>query len=157
MRIYTVVLITAWVCVPLIGDNARLSPRYRTVYVTEMADGLDQHLANRLTSSRVLWVVLEPASADSVLTDTLDDSFWDWLASTYPARPGAPASTTRGMAARRDPRTSSRHVGTVFLVDPRTRVVLWSAYEYPKNSSSIELNRTAERIVKQLKEGFGKK
>lgn len=42
--------------------------------------------------------------------------------------------------------------GTIFLVDVKSRQVLWSAFEKPKNSSPHELDHTAERVVKQLKQ-----
>jgi hypothetical protein len=47
---------------------------------------------------------------------------------------------------------ASRGRGNIFLVDVKTREVLWSAFERPKNSSPHEMDHTAERIVKQLKE-----
>jgi hypothetical protein len=122
-----------------------------------MANGLDQYLSSRLTSERALWVVLEPASADAVFTDTLDDTFWNWLARTYPPSAGASASTAnRGSAFRRDTLTSS-HRGMVFLVDPRSRVVMWSAYQLPRSASPAEMDRTASQITNQLKTAFGKK
>jgi hypothetical protein len=45
----------------------------------------------------------------------------------------------------------------VFLVDPRTRVVLWSAWDMPKNPSAPELEHAAQRIATQLKAAFDKK
>lgn len=48
-------------------------------------------------------------------------------------------------------RSFSRGRGTFFLVDRKTRNVLWSTYERPKNGSPDELNRTAERVVNDLK------
>ncbi len=75
----------AVLCTLQFADDNRLSPRFRTVYIMPMTNSLDEHLASRLTSNRVLWVVLEPASADAVLTNTLDDNFWTWLARNYPA------------------------------------------------------------------------
>jgi hypothetical protein len=109
-----------------------------------------------------LWVVLEPASADTVFTETLDDSFWNWLARTYPPAPGKVSSGGRGTVTRTDTQSTSKtqsaskHEGMVFLVDPRTRVVLWSAYQLPAKSSSSELNHSATRIVNELKSSFGK-
>jgi len=128
-----------------------------------MSNALDQHLASRLTSAHVLWVVLEPKSADAVLTDTLDDSFWSWLEKTYPpassaGAAGAPApSGVRAGGLRREVEAGTRQRGTVFLVDPRTRLVLWSTYELPRNASPAELDRAATRITNQLKAAFGKK
>ena len=43
-----------------------------------------------------------------------------------------------------------RAKGTLFLVDPHSRVVVWSFYEEPKNGSAVELDRTAERIVSRI-------
>src|SRR5260370_42250918 len=45
---------------------------------------------------------------------------------------------------------SGRGRGNFFIVDRKSRNVLWSVYERPKDSSPGELSRTAERIVKRL-------
>jgi hypothetical protein len=42
--------------------------------------------------------------------------------------------------------------GTIFLVDVKSHQVLWSAFEAPNGSTPHELDHTAERIVKRLKE-----
>jgi hypothetical protein len=158
MKIHALFLIAALFLAPLTAADSRLSPRFRTVYVLEMANGLDQHLANRITATRAMWVVLEPATADAVLTESLDDSFWSWLGRNYPPAPGTPAqSGNRGSASRREPSANPRHPGMVFLVDPRTRVVIWSAWDKPKNPSPAELEHTADRIANQLKAAFDKK
>jgi len=47
--------------------------------------------------------------------------------------------------------TSGRGKGTLFLVDTRSRAVLWSLYEKPSRTSPKELDRTAKRIVDRLK------
>jgi hypothetical protein len=52
---------------------------------------------------------------------------------------------------------SGRGRGTIFLVDVRSRQILWSAFEKPKNSSPQELDHTAERVVKLLKEDLAAK
>jgi hypothetical protein len=124
-----------------------------------MSNGLDQHLASRLTANRVLWVVLEPSSADAVLTESLDESFWSWLARTYPPAPGTPApSGGRGPASAKDPASNSKHPGMVFLVDPRTKVVLWSAWDQPQpKPTPSDLASSADRITRQLKTAFEKK
>jgi hypothetical protein len=115
-----------------------------------MSNGFDQHLASRLTSSHVLWVVLEPANADAVLTDALDTAFWSWMLQTYPARPGGTEATAL-RPDKRLPPPAAAHRGPVFLVDPRARLVLWSTYESPRDASPAELDRAATRITKQLK------
>jgi hypothetical protein len=44
----------------------------------------------------------------------------------------------------------ARGKGTLFLVHPKTRVVLWSIYEKPETSQPSELDRTARRIIERL-------
>jgi hypothetical protein len=46
---------------------------------------------------------------------------------------------------------SGRGRGTIFLVDVKSRQVLWSVFDKPKSSNPHELDRTAERVVKLLK------
>ncbi|MGH9627420.1 MAG: hypothetical protein ACRD7E_03530 [Bryobacteraceae bacterium] len=46
--------------------------------------------------------------------------------------------------------TWNRGRGTVFLVDPKSHKVLWSAYERPRRSTADEINRTAGKIVELL-------
>jgi hypothetical protein len=145
-------------CASMFGDDARLSSRIQSVYILEMSNSLDQHLASRISSSHVLWVVLDPAGADAVLTDSLDKAFWVWMQQTYP--PGVlaalPDPGREGASARDNPPPANQR-GTVFLVDPRRRVVLWSMYEFPKNPTPTELDRTAVRITNQLKAAFGRR
>jgi hypothetical protein len=151
------ILLSSLLFTSLYGDDVHISPRFQTVYILEMANSFDQHLASRLTASRVLWVVLDPKSADAVLTDSLDDTFMSWMQRTYApgSAPAAAPSETDAAASTLLRRTSSR--GTVFLVDPRRRLVLWSAYEMPKDSSSAEADKTAARLTNELKLAFGKK
>jgi hypothetical protein len=134
----------------------QLSPRFQTVYIVPMANSLDQHLASRLTSSHVLWIVLQPSKADAVLTDTLDEEFWNWLERTYPPPAGAAPDNPASLYRSSSPPTG-KHQGTIFLIDPRTRIVLWSTYELPRNSSPSELDRSAARITSQLRTAFAKK
>jgi hypothetical protein len=156
MRLATIIL-SSILCVFLYGDDAHISPRFQTVYILEMANSFDQHLASRLAASRVLWVVLDPKNADAVLTEALDDTFLSWMQRTY--APATGASTNDGSLSDGSASTLRRQTGrgTLFLVDPRRRLVLWSAYEPPKNSSAAEADKAAARISNELKLAFGKK
>ncbi len=60
------------VCVPQLA--AQLNT-IQTVYLFPMGSGLDQYLANRLTSQGVLQVVTDPLKADGVFTDRLGEGF----------------------------------------------------------------------------------
>jgi hypothetical protein len=60
------------------------------------------------------------------------------------AAPGANSSFSRGK-------------GNVFLVDAKSRQVVWSVYQLPKGSSAKELDRTASDIVSRLKRDLKRK
>jgi hypothetical protein len=156
MRLLPILLVSSF-CAFSFGDGVRLSPRFQTVYVMEMANSFDQHLASRLTAGRVLWVVLDPASADAVITESLDENFVSWMHRTYAPGPGAPANDLSGATLRRSAGYGERPRGTVFLVDPRKRIVLWSACELRRDSSSAEADKAATRLANGLKAAFGKK
>jgi hypothetical protein len=84
------------------------------------------------------------------------------LASAPPAPPKVAASepekadqTASGAvgAERTTPVTAfHRAKGTLFLVDPRSRLVLWSIYAQPKDASSFELDRTAAYIAGRIRQ-----
>jgi hypothetical protein len=135
----------------------------KSVYLLPMAHGLDQHLASRLTTGGVFAVVADPKAADAVITDRLGEAFESRLDELYP--PPAPAAKppadtkeekaggdATGPPIQRGERlggasTFGRGKGTVFVVDRKTRRVVWSVYEPPKDFSSQELDRTASRIA----------
>jgi hypothetical protein len=131
-----------------LGVSGQSTPR--TVYVLPMANGLDQYLAQRLSGNHVMKVVADPKIADVVLTDRLDAAFEQKLAelrTTEQTKDDKDKDDTRTHAAFR----SSKGKGTIFLVDAKSREVLWSDYEkVPVSSSSDVLNREAERIAKKL-------
>jgi hypothetical protein len=118
----------------------------RTVYVMPMAGGLDQFLAQWLTSEHVMQVVADPKIADVVLTDRLGEAFEQKMAEIHPKDDKKPDSTATHNTFR-----SSKGRGTMFLVDAKSRQVLWSDYEkVPGSISNNSLNREAERIAKKL-------
>ena len=152
-----------------------------TVYVLSMSKGLDQYLANRLINDHVFQVVTDPKLADAFLTDRIGETLQSKLEEIFPppapekAAPAEkPASTEKpAPAAEKKAKESpsnpmlgdtvnklatpgasssfTRSKGTVFLVDAKSRQVVWSVYELPKGSSAKDLNRTASDIVSRLK------
>lgn len=120
----------------------------KTVYVMPMANGLDQYVAARLTNAGVLRVVTDPHKADVVFTDHLGQSFEESLAELYSAK-GAPAADTPVEFSRVGGR-SSRAPGMAFVVDPKTKEVLWSGDGKVKQTNSDSLKRAADRIVQNL-------
>jgi hypothetical protein len=140
----------------LFGADFRVLSRVHTVYILGMPNGLDQFLANRLTSSGIVWVVLDPARADAIFTDKLDETFWGWLNGRYPLERRGPASSD-DLRAKNLFGPSGKIRGTLFLVDPKSRLVLWSCYDQAKTASANELDHVAVRVTKRLKTSLQKK
>ncbi|HET9218086.1 MAG TPA: hypothetical protein VFR18_13965 [Terriglobia bacterium] len=144
----------ALLCGPAQADDYRDLKQVKTVYILGMVNGLDQFLANRLTNSGAIWVVLDPVNADAILTDRLDEDFWKWLTNRYPRNS---ANSTAGQK-QNDLRLAAQRVspGTIFLVDPRTRLVLWSAFESVRRPSGPTLDQAAGRYTKRLQNAINK-
>ncbi len=147
----------------------------RNVYLLPMASGLDQYLANHLTSVGVFNVVTDPQRAQAVFTDQIGRALELQFAELYP--PPAPekpaedeedaksatnaddtASEDQGGPAER-PRLSSfgRGKGNIFLVHRESRAVLWSTHHRPKNTTAREMDKAAAKIVGLLQESAGGK
>jgi len=127
----------------------------RQVYILPMAGGLDQYLATWLTREHVLQVVTDPKVADVILTDRIGEAFEQKLNELYPpekkkkeADDKTPAESGSG-GAHSGFRTSGGR-GTLFMVDTKSRQVVWSDHEKPVELTDARLNREAERIVKKL-------
>jgi hypothetical protein len=198
---------------PLVGALACAADLagVHSVYLLPMARGMDQYLANQLTSGHVFQVVTDPKLADAVLTDHVTEGFQAQLEqfSPTPKPPAAEKTTAAEPAVKADdessppatkpaaaepvaktddappdkparskarakpddePRTPallgktentlsnpaagsgfSRAHGTIFLVDAKSRQVIWSIYAPPKDFAGKEMNRTATDIVSRLK------
>ncbi len=148
-----------WLALPLAAAQHPELSRVQTVYLLRMGHGLDQYLATHLTRLGVFQVVADPAKADAVFTDHLGEAFEQRLSELLPAA-GQPsgeskksAGETQAAAREEAPRISSwgRGRGTIFLVDARTRTVLWSAYEPARDSSAQQVQRAARRIAERLR------
>jgi len=73
-------------CAASAQTTFRLQLKTHTVYIVPMANGMDRHLASRLTSTGTVWVLLDPAGADAVITDRVDEGFWAWSNAVF--KPG---------------------------------------------------------------------
>ena len=156
-------------CTGALLGGAELSGVH-TVYVLSMSKGLDQYLANRLASDHLFQVVTDPKLADAFLTDRVGETLQAKLEEIFPPPPPPPApekakadkdkepasnpmlaDTVNKLAAVGTSNSFGRGKGTVFLVDAKSRQVVWSVYQLPKGSSAKELDRTASDIVSRLK------
>jgi hypothetical protein len=143
----------------------------KNVYVLKMARGLDQYLANRLTADHVFQIVTDPKLADAVFTDQIGEGFQARLEeisptpeSEKPAPPPKPeksddeaaappllGDTVNKLANPAGNSSFGRNKGTVFLVDAKSRQVVWSLFLAPKGSTSKAMDGTANDIVSRLK------
>lgn len=113
----------------------------RSVYVFPMGAGYDQYLASELTVDHVFQVVADPKSADAFFTDRLGPAFEQML-----------DEKVLEVKPKNDQPHSSfgSGKGTLFLVS-KSKQILWSAIEPPKNTTSKELAKSARKSVEQLK------
>jgi len=123
-------------------------PGVQAVYLLPMSGGLDQYLANHLTSAGVFKVVTDPKLADAIFTDQLGAGFEQKLNELYAPPVEDDDKDTR---PRTHPSSFNRGKGAIFLVDLKSRSVSWSIYERPSRATSEVLDRTAARIVQQIK------
>jgi len=138
-----------------------------TVYVLPMAHGLDQYLASVLTGEHVFVIVTDPKLADAVLTDHVGASLQEkldvMLAPPPPVPKAGEKDEPKGSLAEPLNKTESpaanstvgRSKGTVFMVGTKSRQVVWSVYELPRDASSKELDRIATAIVSRLRKDMG--
>lgn len=158
------VLFAGLVCMIALGAANPQLLQVHSIYILPMGGGMDQFLASRLTRFGKMQIVADAQHADTILTDRLGEAFEKKLDELYPPpeadtadekdadETASPASGVTLKDEQPMNRASfARGRGNFFLVDRKTRNVLWSTYERPRSSSPDELNRTAERVVNNLK------
>jgi hypothetical protein len=123
----------------------------KAVYLLPMAGGLDQYLANRLAGDQVFRVVTDPKLADAIFTDHLGDAFEKQLIELFPPPEAADKDEKDDNKPQAHPSAFGRGKGTIFLVDLKSRAVVWSGYEGRIGSTPGLLDRTAVRIVREIK------
>jgi hypothetical protein len=137
----------------LAAANPQLK-QVNTIYILGMSGGMDQYLANQLTSLGVFQVVIDPQKADALITDHLGEGFETKLKELYPR---APSSTETGNDKNNSGSGAGRVTsvgrgrGNLFIVDRKSGAVLWSTYEEPKDTTPGELTKIAHKIVLRLK------
>lgn len=146
----------------------------RSVYVMPMYRGLDQYLVNRLTSEKVFQVVTDPKLADAIFTDRVGDGFQSKLEaiSPSPKAPEPPAEEskeedgdrpkliTQTVNKLQNPALNSsfgRGKGTLFLVEVKSRQVIWSTYEPAPDSAGKEMDRASLNVISRLMKDLGLK
>ncbi len=134
----------------------------KTVYLLPMTSSLDQFLAVRLTKGGALQVVTDPNLADAVICDSIGAGLEDKLNSMYGEKKQADKDKDKDKDQSQPSFAgpmggAGRSKGAVFLIDRKTRSVIWSDYVRPKSAQPEEMNRVADKIATQLeKEKRGK-
>lgn len=114
-----------------------------------MAGGLDEYLASWITKEHVLQVTTDAKTADLVMTDHLGKQVEQRLAELHPRDEDDDEGTSprfRGGQGR----------GTVFLLDAKTRAVVWSDFHKPGDRSASRMSREARRLAIRLRSSFTK-
>lgn len=148
--------------------NAELS-QVQTVYLMPMANGFDQYLANRLKAVKQIRVVTDAAKADAIFTDKIglafearleevEQAIKDKEALAAPKKDSEESSKEGFKFAPKVVSSIGRGRGTYFLVDRRSRMVLWSTFNKAKNMEPKTLHIVAGKVAEELEQSFsGKK
>ena len=166
-------ILPAWLCGLLFVCSAYAADlgSVRSVYAWPMTKSFDQYLAEQIAAESVFDVVVDPKLANAVLTDRIDAPFLAALDELFPLpEPGDPEQAEKkddedGLAAdsieaggafkRPKNRSMGRPQGTLFLVDVRSRTVLWSTFLKEYDPSPNKLHQQARNVVQRIKERLG--
>jgi hypothetical protein len=129
------------------GANPELL-KVKAVYLLPMASGLDQYLANALRSSDLYVVVTDPASADAIFTDSIGPAFELKWKELFPPEEEVEEKADE---ETHPPSTFRRGRGVVFLVERKTKQVVWSTFSPPKDARPSTADKTARAIAQRLK------
>lgn len=136
----------------------------KSVYILRMGNGLDQLLASELTKHGVYTVTTDAQKADALFTDSLGEGFEKKYGELY--APSAPPKVEKKEEEKKDLLSGEpvqrlgnsswgRGRGTIFLVERKSRNLLWSMNRQPKNGATKEMAGQARKIVEQLKKDLG--
>jgi hypothetical protein len=132
----------------------------KSVYFYPMPGGFEQHLASQIVRNHVYQVVSDPKLADAIFTDNISDAFlYNLDHINTPAKPATLSGSVSSMTVNEAPHASSfsRGKGTLFLVDAKSKQVVWSIYKKPKNTLPATLDKTAKKVIQKLEIDNGMK
>lgn len=142
---------------PLCAANPELL-KVKSVYLLPMANGMDQYLANALQKTDLYVIVTDPANADAVFTDNIGPALERKWKELFPP----PPVQEEGEEVQResDPpplSTFRRGRGVVFLVERKTKQVVWSTFAPPKDARPTSVDKTAQTIAARLQKDLAAK
>ena len=159
IRKHVLAVAAAWLsslCLLAVGASGAEIAEVKTVYLLPMSNGLDQYLASQLTTRSVMQVVADPTKADAIFTDHIGPSLEQSLTDLYGEKSDDTAASTPddktdgSKAFARSGMQGQRGRGTVFLVDRKSRAVLWSDFEQPKYPTPDGMRHVAGQIAGKL-------
>ena len=137
------------------------------VYFWPMTSAFDQYLAQEASGGGVLNVTVDPKNASAVMTDRIDGKFLEGLDEVFPlpedptteAEDEEEASSDSIEGDFRLQRPANLPVGrprgTLFLVDVKTRNVLWSTFLKEFDATPDRLQRKARSVIAKLQQQLG--
>ena len=131
----------------------------KKVYFLQMTGGIDQYLAQHLITDNTIEVVTDPALADAIFSDRIGETLEQKLTELYPPPPppakeedeDEPKKTSIASGATRGQSTWGRGRGNIYLIDRKSRAVVWAAFNKPRNSTAKELDRVAAKFASRLR------
>jgi hypothetical protein len=126
------------------------------VYFWPMQSSLDQYLAEQAATTASLDVTVDPKMAKAIMTDRIDAPFLEAMDELFPIEgreePKAADDSIEGdfELARPKNRPKGTPRGTIFLVDVKTRKVLWSTFLGDYDSTPKSLHREASKVIEAL-------
>ncbi len=151
----------------LAQSNVELN-QVQTIYLMPMANGFDQYLANSMRKVPQIRIVTDSSKADAVFSDRIGASFeakLDEMETAAKEKAAAAAPASAADDAKIDSKqgfkfapkmvtTIGRGKGSYFIVDRRSRLVLWSSFHLTKDSMPKTLHATADIIATELEKDF---
>jgi len=161
-------------CLSVLAADAKPAPvelsQVQTVYLLPMGNGMDQFIAHQLTRQGIFKVTTDPARADAFFSDVVGLGFENRLAELLPKVEAPVEEASKDDKDKKDKddkyeedtgaarvQTFARSKGNIFLIDVKSRRVLWTGFDIPKNTRSEELYKMGERLVNQLRKDLGGK
>ncbi len=126
------------------------------VYFWPMQHSFDQYLAEAVNTADALTVTFDPKLAAAIMTERIDANFLEAMEEIFPTKKEESEDKKDDSIegdfamARTKNRPQSRPQGTLFLVDVKTRRVIWSSYRGELKPDSKDLHKEARRVVGEI-------
>lgn len=121
-----------------------------TVYLLPMSGNLDQYLAVTLNGSNLFLIVTDPKKADAIFTERIGPNFEEALKELYSSDSKDDKDKKTDEYTRPTMKPLSNGKGSLFLVDRKTKNVVWSIYDKPKSNRPDDINQLAQKITNKL-------